>query len=152
MSLQERIQSDLHAAMKARDARRVSALRMVVAAIKNESVARKQGGGGQLDDETVQRLLRTEVKRRRESAEAFRAAGREEQAAREQAEAELYATYLPEPLSDDELRQMVDETVTEVGAEGPQDTGKVMGAVMPKVGVRAEGSRVASLVRRRLGA
>lgn len=152
MSLQERIQSDLHAAMKARDTERVSALRMVLAAVKNEAVAQNLGGSGQLDDDTVQRLLRTEVKRRRESAEAFRDAGRQEQAAREEAEAEIYATYLPEPLSDDELRQVVEETVAEVGAEGPQDTGRVMGAVMPKVGVRAEGSRVAALVRERLGA
>lgn len=150
MSLQEQIQSDLRTAMKARESDRVSALRMALAAIKNEAVAQNLGAGGQIDDESVQRLLRTEVKRRRESADAFRDAGRDEQADREEAEAELYAGYLPQQLSDEELADIVEEVVSEVGAEGPGDTGKVMGAIMPKVGVRADGSRVAALVRERL--
>lgn len=151
MSLQERIEADLTAAMKARDRDRTSALRMVLAAMRNEAVAQGGGAQGRLDDETVQRLLRSEVKRRREAAEAFRSAGREEQAASEEAEAELYATYLPAPLSDDELAELVDAAIAEVGADGPGDMGRVMGAVMPRIGAGADGRRVAQMVKARLG-
>lgn len=150
MTVQDRIQTDLREAMKAGDKDRVSALRMVLAAIKNRAVEEGRGAGGDLDDQIVHELLQTEVKRRREAADAFRGAGREEQAAREEAEAELYATYLPEPLSDEELRGLVDQAIEEVGAEGPDDMGQVMGTLMPRVGARADGSRVAEVVRAHL--
>ena len=150
MSLHDSIETDLRTAMKARDKARTSALRMAVAALKNRAVADGQSPQGRLDDEVVQQVLASEVKRRREAATAFRDAGRTESAASEDAEAEIYAAYLPQQLDDDELAAIVDQTVAEVGAAGPQQMGQVMKAVMPKVQGRADGSRVSALVKQRL--
>lgn len=149
--LHDRVEADLRTAMKARDKPRVAALRMAVAALKNAAVAEGAGPQGRLPDETVQKVLATEVKRRREAAKAFADAGREEQAAAEEAEVAVYAAYLPAPLSDDELAAIVDRTVADLGAEGPKDLGAVMKAVMPAVAGRADGSRVSAAVRARLG-
>lgn len=150
MSLQQRIHSDLTAAMKARDRQRVSALRMIVAEIKNAAVDARVGAQGQLPDDVVEQLLQREVKRRREAAQTYRDAGRQERAAAEAAEADIYREYLPEPLSDEELRTLVDAAIAEVGAETSRDIGKVMGVVMPQVGTRAQGARVTTIVRSRL--
>ena len=150
VSLHDRIDADLRAAMKARDRDRTSALRMVVAALKNRATADGLSPQGRLDDEVVQQVLATEVKRRREAAAAFRAGGRDGSAAKEEAEAELYATYLPEQLSDEQLAAIVDEVVAEMGAEGPQQMGPVMKATMARVQGRADGSRVSALVKARL--
>lgn len=150
MSLQARIQSDLTAAMKVRDRSRTSALRLILAEMKNEAVAPGRRPQGALGDEEVERLLRREMKRRRESAEAFQAAGRPDRAAQEESEAVLYASYLPQQLSDDELEVLVDEVIVDAGATTPGDMGRVMKAVMPRVGGRAEGARVANVVRSRL--
>jgi uncharacterized protein len=149
-TLHERIEADLHASMKARDRARTSALRLVVAALKNTAVAEGLGPQGRLDDDTVQRVLTTEVKRRREAATAFADAGRAESAAAETAEAELYAEYLPEQLGDDEVAAIVDEVVAELGADGPQAMGQVMKATMARVQGRADGSRVSGIVKARL--
>jgi uncharacterized protein len=149
-TLHERIEADLHASMKARDKARTSALRLVVAALKNTAVAEGLGPQGRLDDDTVQRVLTTAVKRRREAATAFADAGRAESAAAETAEAELYAEYLPEQLGDDEVAGIVDEVVAELGADGPQAMGQVMKATMARVQGRADGSRVSGIVKARL--
>ncbi len=148
--LHDRIESDLRTSMKARDKARTSALRMVVAALKNTAVAEGLGPQGRLPDETVQKVLTTEVKRRREAATAFADAGREEQAAAETAEAAIYADYLPAQLSDDELGAIVDRAIADTGAEGPQAMGQVMKAAMPLVQGRADGNRVSAMVKARL--
>ncbi len=150
MSLHDRIEDDLHAAMKARDRERTSALRMVVAALKNRAVAEGLGPQGRLDDAVVQQVLTTEVKRRKEAASSFEAGGRADSAAAELAEAELYATYLPTQLDEEELTAIVDETIGELGADGPQAMGQVMKATMAKVAGRADGARVSTLVKARL--
>ena len=150
MSLHERIETDLHTAMKARDKARTSALRMVIAALKNRAVADGIGPQGRLDDEVVQQVLTTEVKRRKEAATSFAAAGRDDAAAAENAEADLYAAYLPAQLSDDELADIVDRVMADLGAEGPKAMGQVMKATMAEVAGRADGSRVSALVRSRL--
>ena len=150
MSLHDQIERDLHAAMKARDKPRTSALRMVVAALKNRAVADGLSPQGRLDDEVVQKVLTTEVKRRKEAADAFRGAGREESAASEEAEAAIYEAYLPEQLDDDELGRIVDEAIAETGAEGPKQMGLVMKASMAKVQGRADGNRVSTIVKQRL--
>ena len=150
MSLQQQISDDLKASMKARDKARTGALRMLLASLKNAAVAEGKGPQGELSDDAVIKLVQTEVKRRREAAAAFRDGGRDEQAAAEEAEAEVYAAYLPAQLGDDELASIVDETIAEVGASGPQDMGQVMKAVMPKVQGRADGSRVSGVVKERL--
>lgn len=150
MSLQQQIRDDLHASMKDRDTRRTSALRMVVAAINNRAVEQGLGPQGELDDEEVRRLLATQVKQREEAAEAYRDGGREDRAAEEEAEAAIFAEYLPEQLGDDELGELIDGAIEELGASGMQDMGRVMGRVMDEVGTRADGGHVADLVRARL--
>ena len=150
MSLHDRIEDDLRGAMKARDRERTSALRMVVAALKNRAVAEGVGPQGRLDDAVVQQVLTTEVKRRKEAASSFEAGGRADKAAAELAEAELYAAYLPAQLGDAELTAIVDEVIEQLGAEGPQAMGQVMKATMAEVAGRADGARVSALVKARL--
>jgi uncharacterized protein len=150
MTLHDRIESDLRTAMKQRDRPRTSALRMVVAALKNRATADGLSPQGRLDDEVVQKVLATEVKRRKEAATAYRDAGRAEQAASEEAEADVYEAYLPAQLGDDELTAIVDAAIVRVGAEGPKQLGLVMKTVMAEVSGRADGSRVSALVKQRL--
>ena len=150
MSLHDTIEADLRASMKAQDKARTSALRMVVAALKNRAVADGLGPQGRLDDEVVQKVLASELKRRKEAAEAYRDAGREEQAASEEAEATIYETYLPEPLSNEELTALVDDAIAEVGADGPKHMGQVMKLAMARTQGRADGARVSALVKQRL--
>lgn len=150
MSLADRIQQDLTASMKARDAERTATLRMVVAAFKNARVA--SGHSGEVGDEEALELLGREAKKRAEAAEAYAQADRPELADKERREEAIIRAYLPEQLGEDEIRALVDEAVTETGAQGPGDLGKVMSAVMPKVKGRADGKVVNAAVRARLGA
>jgi len=150
VSLHDQIEADLREAMKARDKARTSALRMLIAALKNRATADGLSPQGRLDDEVVGKVLASEVKRRREAAKAFEDAGRAESAASEAAEAEIYEAYLPEQLSDDELGTLVDEAIAEVGATSPKEMGQVMKTAMAKVAGRADGSRVSALVKDRL--
>ena len=146
--LADQIQSDLKTAMKARDTLAVGALRMVLARIKETRVS--TGHGDEVTDDEVQTLIGREAKRRTEAARAFSDAGRDELAAKEEAELEVLQRYLPQQMSDDELTAVIDETITATGASSAGDFGKVMGAVMPKVKGRADGNRVNALVRARL--
>ena len=148
MGLAEQIQSDLYAAMKARDAETTATLRMVVAALKNQRVA--AGQSGDLTDEQTLELLTREAKKRTEAAEAYDAAGRTELAEKERAELAIVRTYLPEQLDEDTIRSLVDEAIAETGASGAAELGKVMSAVMPKVKGRADGKVVNAIVRERL--
>ena len=150
MSLQQQVNDDLREAMKARDKARTGALRMLLASLKNAAVAEGKGPQGELADDEVIRLVQTETKRRREAAAAFREAGRDDQAAAEDAEASIYEAYLPAQLSDEELGEVVDAAIAEVGAGGPQDMGQVMKTVMPRVAGQADGSRVSAMVKARL--
>ena len=146
--LKDRLRTDLTAAMKGRDELRTATLRMVLAAVSAEEVAGKEAR--ELSDDEVQSVLRREAKKRREAAEAFASAGREQQAAREQAEGEVLAGYLPAQLEDADLAAIVADVITRTGASGMKDMGKVMGAANGVVAGRAEGSRVAAEVRRQL--
>lgn len=137
----EQIQADTRQAMKAGERDRVAALRMLVDALQKD---RKEGG----DDEVA--VLRRERKRRLEAAEAYRGGGSGERADAEAAEAVEIERYLPAELSDDELAAIVDAAIAESGASEPSDMGRVMGAVMPKAGGRADGKRVSAMVRERL--
>ena len=147
--LKERLRADLTTAMKARDELRTAALRMVLSAVSAEEVAGKEAR--ELTDDEVQAVLRREAKKRREAAEAFGSAGRAEQAAREQAEGEVLADYLPTQLDDADLAAMVADAVTTTGASGMKDMGRVMGVLQAAVAGRADGGRVAAEVRRQLG-
>jgi uncharacterized protein YqeY len=148
MSLKEQLRSDLTTAMKSRDELTASTLRMALTAVTTEEVAGKQAR--QLSDAEVLTVLTREAKKRREAAEAFTSAGREELAARERAEGEVLAGYLPAQLSDDDLAELVRAAIEETGASGPQAMGQVMKSVQPKVAGRAEGGRIAAEVRRQL--
>lgn len=148
MALADDIQSDMTTAMKARDTEKVATLRMVIAAIRNARVA--GGRSGDVTDEEVRDLLTREAKKRSEAADAYAAAGRDELAEKERRELDVIRRYLPEQLSEDELRAVVDESIAETGAIGPGDIGKVMSVVMPKVKGRADGKQVNAMVRERL--
>jgi uncharacterized protein len=143
MTLVDTVKQDLVAAMKAREADRVGALRMVLSELQKSS---KDGDG----DETA--VLRRERKRRLESASVFRAAGRDELADGEEAEARLIEAYLPAEMPEGELRGIVREAIAETGAASPKDLGRVMKATMAKVGTRADGKRVSAIAREELGA
>jgi uncharacterized protein YqeY len=143
--LKARLQSDLSAAMKARDELTTATLRMVLTAVTTEEVAGKQAR--ELSDDEVVRVLQREAKKRREAAEAYDQAGRPEWSEREQAEGGVIERYLPAQLSDDELAALVREAVA--GLDAP-NMGAVMKAVQPRVAGRADGRRVSEEVRRQL--
>jgi uncharacterized protein len=143
MSVLEQIQDDVRTAMKARDRERAGALRMIVDVLQKDA---KLGKG----DEVA--VLQKEHKKRVEAAEAYEGAGRAEQAAAERFEADLIEGYLPQQLSDEELAALVDAAIAETGASGQRQMGEVMSALMPEVGGRADGKRVSTAVRKRLGA
>jgi uncharacterized protein YqeY len=146
--LTERLQQDLTAAMRERDELRTATIRMVLTAVKANEVSGTEARA--LTDEQVVAVLRGEAKKRREAAAAFEAGGRPELAERERAEGAVVEAYLPAELGDDELAALVAAAVEEAGATGPQQLGAVMKLVTPRVAGRADGSRVATEVRRRL--
>lgn len=147
-TLAERLQSDLTDAMKARDDIRVATLRMAIAAVKEAAVA--GSAAKDLDDSEVEAVLRTQVKRRDEAAEAFRDGGRDEQADRELAEREVLAAYLPKGLDEAELAAIVDAALADGGFTEPSQMGAAMKAVMAEVAGRADGKVVSGLVKSRL--
>jgi uncharacterized protein YqeY len=147
-----RLHDDLTDAMRARDEVRTSTLRMALTAITHEEVS--GDAARELGDDEVLTVLRREAKKRRESAEAYDAAGRPELAGRERSELAVLAAYLPAAMPDAELKALVTAAVEEAGAagaEGPRAMGAVMKLVTPRVDGRAEGGRVAAEVRRQLG-
>ena len=149
--LKKQLQEDLTASIRARDELRSGTIRLTLSAITTEEVAGKVAR--ELSDEEVLKVITREAKKRREAAEAFEAGGRPESAARERAEGELLAAYLPKQLTDDELTEIVVTAVAEAraaGAEGPRAMGAVMKLVNPKVAGLAEGGRVAAAVRQAL--
>jgi uncharacterized protein YqeY len=152
-SLKSKLKEDLTASIRARDELRSATLRLTLTAITKEEVSGKSAR--ELSDDEVQKVIAKEAKKRREAAEAFAQGGRTEQAERETAEGLLLDAYLPKQLTDDELGEIVAQAVGEAkaaGAEGPRAMGSVMKIVNPKVAGRAEGGRVAALVKRLLAA
>ena len=148
MTMKEQLRADLTTAMKARDELTSSTLRMVLTAVTNEEVAGKQAR--ELTDDDVVTVLNREAKKRREAHDAYVQAGRDELAAREQAELGVIQTYLPEPLTDEEVADLVRAAIASTGAEGPKAMGQVMKQLGPQVANRADGGKVAAEVRRQL--
>ena len=148
-AMKDRLRGDLTAAMKARDEVTVRTLRMALTSVTNEEVAGRSAR--ELSDDEVLAVLTREAKRRREAADAFAAAGRDEQAAAERAEGAVLDAYLPAQLTDAELGDLAAAAIEETGASGPRAMGQVMKVLTPRVAGRAEGARVAAEVRRRLG-
>ena len=145
MSLKETLQADLNTAIKSRNSVVAETIRMVLTAITNEEVAGKEKK--ELTDAEIITVLTREAKKRREAAEAFDAGGRVDRAATERAEGEVIAGYLPEQLSESEINNLISETISAVGASGPSDMGKVMGALKAKVAGKADAALVSSLVK-----
>ena len=149
MTLTEKVNADISAAMKAKDAPRLSALRMVKAAIMNKEVEK----GRRLEDPEVLQVLGSLVKQRRDSIDQFAKAGRTDLVAKETAEITVLETYLPPAATADEIDAAVSAAIAETGAASPKDMGKVMKAVMPKLaGKNADGKTINEAVRRKLGA
>ena len=146
MTLVEELEEEVREAMKARDEERRDALRLIVASLKS---AEKDLQRPLSEDEELQ-VLQRERKKRQEAAEAFRGAGREEQAEKEEAELEILEEFMPDPLSEDELERIVDDAIAENGATSLRDMGRVMADVMPQIAGRADGSAVGQLVREKL--
>jgi uncharacterized protein YqeY len=146
VSLTEQLQADMKSAMRDGDAHRRDTLRMAIAAVQNAEKEKRRP----LSDEEALAVLTRQVKTRRESIKAFRDAGRDDLADKEQAEIELLAPYLPEQLGEDEVRALVSEAIAATGASSPRDMGRVMGMLMPQVKGRADGSLVSRLVNEEL--
>lgn len=142
MTLRERLQEDTTAAMRSGDALRRDVLRMASDAIYKTEKAKRTA----LSEDEVLAIVSREVKTRRESVEAFRAGGREDLATKEEAEIAILQDYLPRPLTEDELRALVDEGVAATGATSARDLGKVMGWLSPRTRGRADGKVLAGLV------
>ncbi len=142
MSLKEKLAEDLKEAMRARDETRKSAIRMALAAIKNAEVAAIKEFG----DAEVLGVIAKQVKQRRESIEEFRKAGRQDLVDKEAAEMRVLESYLPAQMSREEIVAEARKVVDEVGARGPQDKGKVMAAIMPRLAGKAEGRTVNEVV------
>lgn len=147
-TLKDRLTEDLRTAMKTRDDTATATLRMALAAVRNAEVAGKEATN--LSDDQVLTVLTKEAKKRREAAEAYERAGRDELAAQERAEEEILDRYLPTPLTDQELADLVAREIAAGGFSGPSAMGPAMKTVQAAVSGRAEGSRVAAEVRRQL--
>ncbi|HWH54057.1 MAG TPA: GatB/YqeY domain-containing protein [Gaiellaceae bacterium] len=146
MSLIARLEDELRQAMVARDGDRRDALRLILASLRS---AEKELQRPLHDDEELQ-VLQRERKRRVEAAEAYRNADREEQAQAEENELEVLEEFMPAPLSEEELEEIIDDAIAEVGATSLRDLGRVMADVMPQVSGRTDGSLVSQLVREKL--
>lgn len=164
MTVKEKIQRDLTQAIKTGDSLKLSVLRMISAAAHNKEIEKRtklsKGGGlapaeieeqSRLGDEEMLEVLASELKKRKEAALEYGKGGRRDLAEKEKAETEILKQYLPEELSDEELRKIAAETVKEAGAQTQKDFGKVMSALMPKIKGRADGAKVGQVVRELLG-
>lgn len=145
--MEQKLRDDLKSAMLAKENVKVATLRLLLSELTYAKVAK---GVDVLPDTDIITVVQKEVKKRKESIESFKNAGRTELASKEEAELEVLQQYLPSQISDEELTKVVEEVINNMGASTPTDMGKVIGAVMSKVGQSAEGSRVSALVRSKL--
>ena len=148
MSLKEKLQADLTAAIRERDEVKSSTIRMILTSIRNEEVAGKEAK--ELSDAEVITVLSREAKKRREAAEAFEAAKASDRAAAERAEGAVIAGYLPQQLSESEIKELIASAMKETGASAPNQMGLVMKVLQPKIAGRADGAMVSSLVKQSL--
>lgn len=147
MSLTQRLEQDMKAAMKNKDKAKLGVIRMLRSAIKNMEIER----GRPLEEDEVLDVLARELKQRKESLQEFEKAGRSELAEKVKAEIAVVETYLPAPVSQEELRELARQVIDEVGASTPADMGKVMKEIIPRVKGRADGKEVNRIVRQLLG-
>ena len=150
MTLQERVDSDLKVALRAKDAARLGVLRMLKSALKYSAIE-KSGAEAQLDDAEAAQVIRKQVKQRRDSIESFEKGGRPELAAKEKDELAILQAYLPQGLNADELAKIVGETISELGATSRAQMGAVLKSLQEKVAGRADGKALSQEVQRQLG-
>lgn len=146
MTLKETIEKDLIESMKEKDENTLSVLRMLKSAIKNKEIEIKKD----LEDADITAAIQSQIKSRRDSVEMFEKADRQELAEKEKAEIEILQKYLPEQMSEEDIRAIIQKAISETGAAGIQDMGKVMGKIMPEVKGKADGSMVSSIVKEEL--
>ena len=149
MALEQQIQNDIMAAMKAKDQVRLNAVRSIKSAILLARTA--EGASGELTDGDIVKLIQKLAKQRKEAAEQYVAAGRQELADNELAEAEVLAAYLPKQLTPEEVEAKLKEIIAEVGASAPSDMGKVMGVATKRLAGLADGKTISGIVRKLLG-
>lgn len=148
MTIKEQIMADMKAAMKAHDAARLGAIRLLMAAIKQKEVDERV----QCADPEIISIIAKLVKQRHDSIEQYTAANRQDLADKEQAEIDVLSTYLPKPLTEEEILAIIDEAIAAIGANGMAAMGKVMGAVKPKLTGRADMGNVSALIKQKLTA
>jgi uncharacterized protein YqeY len=148
MGLKEKLQTDLTQAIRSRDELQSGTIRMLLAAITNEEVAGK--AAKVLSDVEIITVLSREAKKRREAVEAYTQAKREDLANKEKAEAVVIAQYLPEQLSEDEIKKLIQEAIASTGASGPSGMGLVMRYLQPKINGRVDGATLSIMVKERL--
>lgn len=146
MTLEERIRENFTKALKARDERMVSALRLLLTSLKNQAIAKR----GALEENEVLAVLQREAKRRREAMEVYRQGGSNERVQQEQQELTILQAYLPEQLSEEEIQSVIQEVIDQTHPTGPSDFGRVMGVVMKQLKGKAEGQRVQAAVQQAL--
>ena len=149
MTLQQRVDSDLKEAMRAKDARKLGVLRMLKSALKYAVIA-KSGAEAELTDTEAVQVIRKQAKQRQDSIESFEKGGRAELADKEKEELAILNSYLPQGMSPDELAKIVRETIAELGATSKAQMGAVMKALQPKVGGRADGKTLSAEVQKQL--
>ena len=148
MTIKEQIMADMKAAMKAHDAARLGAIRLLMAAIKQKEVDERR----QFSDHAIISIIAKLVKQSHDSIEQYTAANRQDLADKEQAEIDVLSTYLPKPLTEEEILAIIDEAIAAIGANGMAAMGKVMGTVKPKLTGRADMGKVSALIKQKLTA
>ncbi len=146
MSLEERLIEEMKQAMKSNDKLRLSAIRMIRSALKNKEIELRK----KLEDEEAEKVIQAMVRKSEESVEQFQAGGRMDLVDKEKKEIEIMKSFLPQPLSQEEILKIIDQSIQETQASSMKDIGKVMKSVMPKIGGKADGKLINQLVKERL--
>ena len=148
MSLEERLVEEMKQAMKSNDKLRLSTIRMIRSTLKNKEIELRK----KLEDEDVVKVIQVMMRKGEEAVEQFQAGGRADLVEKEKKEMEILKSFLPQPLSQEEIVKIIDQSIQETQASSPKDIGKVMKAVMPKIGGKADGRLINQLVKERLSA
>jgi uncharacterized protein YqeY len=147
MSLEERLIEEMKQAMKSNDKLRLSTIRMVRSALKNKEIELRKK---KLENEDILKVIQVMVRKGEESVEQFQAGGRVDLVEKERSEIEILKSFLPQPLSQEDILEIIDQSIQETQASSPKDIGKVMKSVIPKIGGKADGKLVSQLVKERL--
>jgi uncharacterized protein YqeY len=146
MSLEEKLVEEMKRAMKSNDKLRLSTIRMIRSALKNKEIELRK----KLEDEEVIKVIQVMMRKGEESVEQFQTGGRVDLVEKEKKEIEILKSFLPQPLSQEEILNIIDQSIQETQASSPKDIGKVMKSVMPKIGGKADGKLINQLVKERL--